>query len=81
MICNYVPYSMKVWWGKVWRTDSFEHLAKKVWWINRSANRLLIVSANLDGFNLMNHGWFAKFTKFSPHQTFLLYGTKPIQFL
>ena len=40
---------------------------KKVW-INRSAKKLLIVSTNLDGFSLMNHGWFAKLphpTKFS----------------
>ena len=33
---------------------------KKVWRINRSANRLLIVSTNLDGFSLVNHGQFAK---------------------
>ena len=33
----------------------FERLAKKVWQINRSANRLLIVSTNLDGFSLTNH--------------------------
>ena len=26
--------------GKVWRIDSFRALAKKVWQINRSANRL-----------------------------------------
>ena len=25
-----------------------------------SANRLLIVGTNLDGFSLVNHGWFAK---------------------
>ena len=29
---------------------------KKAWRINRSANRLLIVIANLDGFSLANHG-------------------------
>jgi len=28
----------------------------------------------LDGFSLMSQGWFAKFTKLSPHQMFLLYG-------
>ena len=32
----------------------------KVWWINRSANRLLIVSINLYGLSLANHGQFAK---------------------
>ena len=45
-----IPYSGKVWWGEslanwlvvnIWR--------KKVWWINRSAYRLVIVSTNLDG--------------------------------
>ena len=38
---------------------------RKVWWINRSANRLSIVSAKLDGFGLANHGRFAKFAKLS----------------
>ena len=33
----------------------FKHLAK-VWQINRSANKLLIVSTNLDGYKLANHG-------------------------
>ena len=42
----HIPYS-----GKVWRIDTFEHLAK-VWQINRSTNRLLIVSTNLDVFSL-----------------------------
>ena len=46
---------------------------EKVWWINGSANRLLIVSTKLDGFSLTNHGRFAKFAKFFPHQIFLLY--------
>ena len=32
-----------------------------------------MVSTNLDGFNLVNHGQFAKL---SPHQTFQLYGIK-----
>ena len=39
---------------------------KKVWRINKSANRLLILSTNLDG---------AKFAKRSPHQTLPLYGS------
>ena len=47
---------------------------KKVWQINRSANRLSIVSTKLDGFSLANHRRFTKFAKLSPHQTFLLYG-------
>ena len=41
---------------------------KKVWRINRSANKLLIVSigTNLDGFSLANRGQFVKFAKLSP---------------
>ena len=27
-----------------------------------------------DGFSLVNHGRFTKFSKVFPHQTFLLYG-------
>ena len=42
--------------------------------MNRSANRLSVVTTNLDGFSLANHGRFAKFTKLSPRQTFPLYG-------
>ena len=37
----------------------------KVWQINGSANGLFIVSTNLDGFSLANHGRFAKFAKLS----------------
>ena len=44
----------------------FKHLAKKVWRINRSTNRLLVVSTNLDGFRLTNDGQFVKFAKHSP---------------
>ena len=51
--------------GKVWRIDFLSIWRKKVQRINRSANRLLIVSTNLVGFSLVNHGWFAKFTKLS----------------
>ena len=48
-----------------------EHLVKKVWRINRSSNRLLIVSfTSFDGFSLANHGWFTKFAI----ATFPLYG-------
>ena len=53
---------------------------KKVWQINRSTNRLSIVSANLDGFSLANHGRFAKFAKLFPRQTFPLYGTTVLIF-
>ena len=39
-------------------------LAKKVQWMNRSANTLLIiVTTNLDGFSLTKCWWYAKFTK------------------
>jgi len=31
------------------------------------------VSKNSDGFSLVNQGWFTKFAKLFPHQTFLLY--------
>ena len=40
----------------------------KVWQINKSANRLLIVSTNLDGFSLVNQGQFSKFAKLSPYK-------------
>ena len=50
--------------GKLTR---FEHLAKESLVNNRSANRLLMISTNLDGFSLANHGRFAKFTNVSPH--------------
>ena len=43
-----------------------EHLAEKVWRMNRSANWLSIVTTNLYGFSLANHGRIAKFTKHSP---------------
>ena len=39
---------------------------KKVWQINGSANTLLIVCANLNGFSWANHRQFAKFAKLSP---------------
>ena len=61
-----LPYSGKVWQGKSlanWLCSSIWW--KKVWQINRSANRLFIVSINLDGFSLANHRWFAKFAKLS----------------
>ena len=31
---------------------------------NRSANRLLIISTNLDGFILVNHGRFTKLSRY-----------------
>ena len=68
---NSIPYRGKVLWGErlvnrvvlsIWQ--------KKVWRINRSANRLLIISTNLDGFSLANHGRFAKFANISHRQSF-----------
>ena len=50
--------------GKFGELTLFEHLAKEVWQINRSANRLLIVSTNLDGFSLANHERFAKLSRY-----------------
>jgi len=32
----------------------FEHLAKKVWQMNRFSQKVIIVSRNLDGFSLAN---------------------------
>ena len=61
-ILNDVPY---------WRGESLANWLfssiwqKKVWRINRSANRLSIVSTKLDGFSLANHEQFAKFAKLS----------------
>ena len=54
---------MSVWRGKVWRMDGFSH-------------KVIIISKNLDGFSLANHGRFAKFAKLSPRQTFPLYGNR-----
>jgi len=34
----------------------FEHLAKKVWRMNRFSQKAIIVSRNLDGFSLANQG-------------------------
>jgi len=48
-------------------------LAKKVWWMNRFSQKVVIVSRNLDSFSLVNQGWFTKFAKLSPCQTFPLY--------
>ena len=57
-----VPYSGKVCWGESLANRLFSSIwRKKVWQINRSASRLSIVSTNLDGFSLANHGRFAKF--------------------
>ena len=47
-------------------------LVSSIWRINRSANRLLIVSTNLDAFNLANHGRFAKFAKLSCYTVYQL---------
>ena len=47
---------------------------KKVWRMNGSAKGLLMITTNLDGFSLVNRRRFAKLTKLSTCQTFLLYG-------
>ena len=49
---------------------------KKIWWMNRSANRLLIVCTNLNDFSLVNHGWFAKFAKLSCYTVWLFISYK-----
>ena len=64
-----VPYSRKVWILSIWR--------KKVWRINRLANRLLLVRCNnnnnyTDGFSLANHGRFAKLSRYSYIRYFIL---------
>ena len=59
--------------GKFGEFILFKYLTEKVWQINRSVKRLLIVSTNLDGFSLANHERFTKFTKLSPCQIFPLY--------
>ena len=56
--------------GKFGELILFEFWRKKVWRINRSANRLLIVSTNLDDFSLVNHGQFAKFAKLSRYTVY-----------
>ena len=42
--------------GKFGKLTLFEHLAKKVWRINTSANKLLIVRTNVDGVGLVYQG-------------------------
>ena len=65
--------------GKFGELTRFEHWRMKVWQINKSANRLLIVSTNLDGFSLANRELFTKSAKLFPCQTFSLYGKKNLQ--
>ena len=40
--------------GNVWQIDSFQVFGERVWRINISTEKLLIVSTNLDGFSLGN---------------------------
>ena len=69
-----LPYSGKFWQGETLANLLFLSIwRKKVWRMNRSANRLSIVTTNLDDFSLVNHGQFANL---SPHQTFPLYGIR-----
>ena len=51
--------------GKYGKLTLFECLVKESWQINRLANKLLIVSTNLDYFSLANHRQFTKFAKLS----------------
>ena len=53
--------------GKIWQQESLENLLSSSIWqkkfgklIARSTKSILIVSTNLDGFNLANHRLFAK---------------------
>ena len=62
--------------GKFGELTRSEHLAKESLANYGSVNKLLIVSTNLNGFSLVNHGRFAKFAKLSPCQPFLLYGIR-----
>ena len=57
--------------GNIGELTHFEHLAKENLVNNRSANRLLMISTNLDGFSLANHRQFANV---SPRQSFPPYG-------
>ena len=63
-----LPYS-----GKVLRGESLVNWLvtsiwqKKIWQINRLANRLLIVSTNLDGFSLANHDSLPNFPPLPPN--------------
>ena len=43
--------------------------------MNRSGNGLSIVTTNLDGFSLANHGRFAKFAKLSRYTVFFYIGS------
>ena len=74
---THIPYSGKVWWREslanslvmsVWRG--------KVWRMHRFSHKVIIISKNLNGFSLANHGRFAKFAKLFPRQTFPLYGSQ-----
>ena len=51
--------------GKFGELTRFEHLAKESLANYRSANRLLIVSTNLDGFSLANRGRFIKLSRYT----------------
>ena len=55
---------------KFGKSTLFEHLVKE---INRSTKRLLIVSTNLDGLSLENHGPFAKLAKLSRYAIVLFF--------
>ena len=56
----YISMMSTVWWASLAGGNLvnllFSSIGKKSWVNNRSAKRLLIVSAYLDGFSLANHG-------------------------
>jgi len=53
IVCDILKYRIV---GKFGEFTRFEHLAKKVWRMNRFSQKVIIVSRNLDGFSLANHG-------------------------
>ena len=62
--------------GKFGELTLFEPLVKESLANYRSDNKLFIVSTNLNGFSLVNHGRFAmQIRQTFPYQTFPLYGS------
>jgi len=74
-------------WFTLWTSgiviNSVYHIAgkfdrAKVWRMNRFSQKVIIVSRNLDGFSLVNKGWFAKFAKLSRYTVGYLFTHHPI---
>ena len=79
-VISNIPYSGKAWQGKSLANWLFlSTWWKNVWWNNRSANRLLILSTNLDGFSLVDHRQFAKFAKLSRYTVMLFKTDIPLR--